>query len=123
MLSLLQLDDFPRRFVATVDNLGRSMAPLRLWPVNPMPGRLKVAERGGRMLLDADNGLRYTPLVLMLEAVPAERLAALYRRMYPLLQQAYADIGYRSNASMTGWSRWWTCCWPPPPSTDRSRCS
>ena len=37
-LSLLQLDDFPRRFVATVDNLGGARAPARLWPVVPAAG-------------------------------------------------------------------------------------
>src|SRR5262245_9124317 len=46
VLSFLQVDGFPRRLVATVDNLGRSHAPQMAWPVNPMPGKFSVDQRG-----------------------------------------------------------------------------
>ncbi len=36
-LTYLQLDDFQRRFVATVDNLDRAHAAASLWPINPAP--------------------------------------------------------------------------------------
>src|SRR5688572_9284939 len=38
-LSMFHLDDFPRRFAATVDNLGRSSAPANVWPVVPTAGQ------------------------------------------------------------------------------------
>jgi hypothetical protein len=94
VLGLLQIDDFPRRFVATVDNLGRSHAPASLWPVNPAPERFMIEERDGRRFIAADNGLRYTPLVLLAETVEIRQASDLYVRLYPLLQQAYADLGY-----------------------------
>jgi hypothetical protein len=93
-LSLLQLDDFPRRFVATVDNLGRSHAPSVLWPVQPSAGRFLVIENRGRTVISPDNGLRYTPLVLLVEHLDTRRAVSLYLRMLPLLQQTYADLGY-----------------------------
>jgi hypothetical protein len=93
-LSLLQLDDFPRRFVATVDNLGRSHAPSMLWPVQPSSGRFAVIERQGRTVVSPDNGLRYTPLVLLVEHMDTRRAVSLYGRLLPLLQQAYVDLGY-----------------------------
>jgi hypothetical protein len=93
-LSMFQPQDFPRRFVATVDNLGRSHAPAALWPVNPAAGRLVVENRDGAVAISADNGLRYTPYVLLLENVDMRQAFALYRRLYPSLQQAYEDIGY-----------------------------
>jgi len=37
--SMFLVDDFARRLVATVDNLGRSSASSRLWPVVPAAGR------------------------------------------------------------------------------------
>src|SRR5258705_422194 len=40
--SFLQMDGFVRRAVATVDNLTRSQAPARLWPVHPAPQRFTV---------------------------------------------------------------------------------
>ena len=94
VLSLLQTHDFPRRFVATVDNLGRSHASARLWPVNPAAGRFMVERRGDTDLISADNGLRYTPYLLLLETVDMRQLAAAYVRLYPLFQQAYVDLGF-----------------------------
>lgn len=92
--ALLQTEEFPRRFVATVDNLGRSHAPPLLWPVNPTEGRFMTEERDGTTLVSADNSQRYTAFVLMIETVNIERAVQLYRGMYPLLQQAYGDIGF-----------------------------
>ena len=47
-MAQLRINDFARRFVATVDNLGREQAPARLWPVNPAAGRFgtRVATDG-----------------------------------------------------------------------------
>jgi len=92
--SLFQLQDFARRFVATVDNLGRSQAPSGLWPVNPVGGRFIVERRGDALVLGADNAQRYTPYVLLLENADMSALAAAYTRLYPSLQQAYQELGY-----------------------------
>jgi len=92
--SMFQLQDFARRFVATVDNLGRAQAPSGLWPVNPAAGRFTVERRGDAQVLAADNAQRYTPYVLLLENVDMTALAAAYIRLYPSLQQAYEELGY-----------------------------
>lgn len=92
--SLFRLEDFPRRLAATIDNLGRSHAPATLWPVNPVSGRFTVEERNGATFVSADNGLRHTPYVLLLETVDLRQAVALYVRMYPALQRAYEDLGY-----------------------------
>jgi hypothetical protein len=94
VLSSLQVEDFPRRVVATVDNLARSHAPPVLWPVNPAPGRFTVEERDGGAIIAADNDRRYTPFVLVVESVDVPRAVDLYGRMYPLLQRAYEELGY-----------------------------
>ena len=92
--SFLLVDDFVHRFVATVDNLGRSYAPASLWPVNPTPGHFKVEVHNGNNVISADNSLRYTALVLLAESVDTQKAVDLYIRMYPLLQHAYQDLGY-----------------------------
>lgn len=91
---LLIDDDFVRRVVVTVDNLGRDHAPARLWPARPTPGRFQVVERDGRLQADLDNGARYTPLVLLTERIDMGAVVDLYGRMLPLLQQAYEELGY-----------------------------
>lgn len=93
-LSMFHLDDFPRRFAATVDNLGRSSAPAAIWPVVSPSGRFLVERSGDGEVIAADNSLRYAPFVLMVESVDAAHAVAAYRRLYPLLQQAYEDLGY-----------------------------
>ena len=93
--SFLQVDDFPRRFVATVDNLGRGHAPPILWPVTPTPDRFLVQQgEGGATVIDADNAARYTPFVLLAETVDVGRAVDLYVRMYPLLQRTYQQLGF-----------------------------
>lgn len=90
----LQTADFPRRVVATVDNLGRSHAPPSSWPVNPTAGRFLIDERDGRTVINSGNAERYVPLVRLIEAVDIKQLAKIYTMAYPMLQQAYEDIGY-----------------------------
>lgn len=90
----LLLDDFARRFVATLDNLGRSQAPSMLWPIHPVAGRVAVIEHGGRTVIDADNALRYTPFVHWIEEVDSAAAVELYVRLLPLLQQAYEELGF-----------------------------
>jgi hypothetical protein len=92
--SFLQTADFPRRFVATVDNLGREYAPPSAWPVQPTPGRFAVEETPAGPVLAADNAARYTPFVLLAGTLDVPRAVRLYGRMYPLLQQAYRQLGF-----------------------------
>jgi len=92
--TFFQLDDFPRRFVATVDNLGHAHAPPMAWPIHPTPDRFTVEQREGGTVMAAGNSLRYTPLVLLAERISATHTVDLYLRLYPLLQQAYEDLGY-----------------------------
>ena len=44
--TFLQTERFVRRVVATVDNLPRSLAPPRMWPVHTTPGRFTVEAVG-----------------------------------------------------------------------------
>jgi hypothetical protein len=93
VLALFQLDDFPRLAVATVDNLGRSAAPARLWPLNPAGGRFTVIKQGDVETISSYNDLRYTPYVVLLERVDLGQVVALYRRFYAQFQQAYEELG------------------------------
>lgn len=94
MSTIVPANDFPHRFVATVDNLGRSTAPPSHWPINPVSDRFMVLERDGRAFIHPDNDFRYTALVLLAEQVNVKGAVDLYLRMLPLLQAAYEDIGF-----------------------------
>lgn len=92
--TFLQVDDFPRRFVATVDSLAREHSPVTVWPVLPTPGRFLVEERAEGTVIAPENAARYTPFVLLVGTIDVPAAARLYRRMYPLLQQAYRALGF-----------------------------
>lgn len=94
VMAFLNADGFVRRAVVTVDNLARPHAASRLWPVQPTPGRLQLLLAGDAELIAADNARRYEPFVAFVASVEPARAAALYRRLYPLFRQAYAELGY-----------------------------
>jgi len=92
--SMFLVDDFARRFVATIDNLGRSSASSRLWPVVPAAGRFSVADAEGGAAIGTANAARYEPFVRLLEHVDLRRAASAYVQLYPSLQRAYEELGY-----------------------------
>jgi hypothetical protein len=83
-----------RRVVATVDNLPRPKAPVRMWPVKPTPGSFGTAGAGEAVRIDPANYRRYEPFVRFAESVDTGQAVALYVRFYPLFQQAYKELGY-----------------------------
>ena len=95
LLTFWQPSGFVRHVVATVDNLGRDHAPSLAWPVQPTPGRFTaLTDTQGTDTIHPDNRQRYVPLVNMVEAVDTGKAVALYRRLYPLFQQAYEELGF-----------------------------
>jgi hypothetical protein len=82
-----------RHVVVTVDNLPRKKTAVQLWPVKPVGGELAVAP-GGEPTLSADNAARYEPFIKIVKNSDPAQLASVYRRYYPLFQEAYVDLGY-----------------------------
>jgi hypothetical protein len=93
-MAFLMLDGFARRFVTTVDNLAHDHASPLLWPVNTTPGRFETEARADGTVISAKNAARYTAFVRFATSVDTGRAVGLYRRLYPLLQQAYEELGY-----------------------------
>jgi hypothetical protein len=89
----VSFDGFARRFVTTVDNLGKEQASPQMWPVHPTPGAFEAEVRNEGTVPSARNAARYTAFVQFVELVDARKAAAVYRRLYPLFQQAYEDLG------------------------------
>jgi hypothetical protein len=94
VLSHLNVSDYVRRFVATVDSLPSPKASVRLWPVNPTADRFAVSPKEEGALVDPANARRYDPFVSMVAGADTGQFVAMYVRLYPLFQQAYADLGH-----------------------------
>lgn len=97
VLKFLETTDFPRRAVATLDNLGREHAPVTAWPVQPAPARFLTEGEGESQVIAARNAARYAPFVAFVDSIDAAQAVDLYRRMYPVLQQAYRDQGFANR--------------------------
>jgi hypothetical protein len=84
------------KFATTVDNLSRSRVAEKVRPLRRVSGLFLVEahEDGESYLINPDNHRRYDLLVNLATSVSADRIAATYRRFYPLLQEAYVNLGY-----------------------------
>jgi hypothetical protein len=82
--------------VATLDNLTRGRVAEKIRPLGRLPGNFVVSAAGenGPFYLSPDNYTRYDTLVNMLAGADLDELVATYRRFYPLLQEAFAQLGY-----------------------------
>jgi hypothetical protein len=94
---LFIVKDMINRFVVTIDNLPRAKLPLRLLPTLPVPGKFMAIEKGvGQAEINPANYRRYAGYVKFFADMDSEKVAAVYFHFYPLIQQAYQDLGYKS---------------------------
>ncbi len=94
VLSFLAIDGFARGLVATVNNLGTDNAAAGMWPVRRTAGVIDTETRTGSSVIGPGNAARYAPFVRFVEGIDTDRAVALYTRVYPLLQDAYEDLGF-----------------------------
>ena len=93
-LAYFHSDRMIRRFVATIDNLPRQEAPARMMPVKPVGGPFLVERNAAQMTIDPANDGRYARYLEIMAAVDVKRLVDMYIGFYPVLQQAYRELGY-----------------------------
>jgi len=84
------------KFVTTMDNLTRSHISNRIRPIGPARGRFEVdvVDRDQEYILSERNYGRYDYLVDMFTHADLDALFEIYRRFYPLLQDAFTGLGY-----------------------------
>jgi hypothetical protein len=90
----LNSDDIIRKLVVTIDNLARPTLPLDKRVVAATPGIFVVAGPEDARYLSEENYARYTPFLTVLSTADARTIVAVYRRYYPLMQEAYLELGY-----------------------------
>lgn len=83
-----------RKFVVVVDNLPNRRVPVEQLPLRPPAGQFKTMTLADRVYLDPRNFVRYDRYIEFLEGLDVTALVTLYRRYYPLFQQAYEELGY-----------------------------
>ena len=84
------------RVVATVDNLPRTHVAERIRPLGRLDDAFVVdgQDASGEFFIDTANYQRYDALVDMAMSADLDAMIELYRRYYPLFQDAYVGLGY-----------------------------
>ncbi len=87
-------DELVRGFVAMVENLAAGKSPAThvpyLRPTQPFTAR----ESGGGAVVDEAAYARYDLLAAVVDSLDVGGTAELYRRMTPLLDEAYRELGF-----------------------------
>lgn len=94
LAEFINMQDYVRRLVITVDNLPRELVPSQMSMVQRIPGLLEVEEAGDVITLSPRNYARYDAFVSFAQSLDPRLLVSLYLRFYPLLDQTYKQIGH-----------------------------
>lgn len=95
LASLFVAEDMIRRFVVNVDNIAQGTLPKSQPLFQPMTVKFATlpSDTGG-VQLDPANFERYEPYLQLLESVSVTEVKRLFEYYYPLMQQAYSELGY-----------------------------
>ena len=93
LAGLFVTTDMLRNFTVQVDNIAQGQLAAGHALLQPMEQKFSAADPAN-MQLDASSFARFDPYVQLLESVPPDQMIALFNRYEPLLQQAYAELGY-----------------------------
>lgn len=95
-LEWLVSDQLLRRFVTLVTNLAIGKVDHKSGPFLPIKGRFAVSSNVP-LTMTTDSQTRYNLYVEAITALDPQQCAALYRRYYPLLNNAYQELGEKNN--------------------------
>ncbi len=95
-LTLLAKDQLLRRFVTFVNGLAAGKVDHKTGLLTPLKGRFAVSSNMP-LTETADSHARYNLYVELITALDPQQCADLYRRYYPLLSNAYAELGEKGN--------------------------
>lgn len=95
LLNLVTSEEVLRRFVVFVDNVAEGNLPQLDYPIRRLQQNVAVREVDTNLYeMQTVSYQRYTALIDGLAAVDPDVAVPLYRLVKPLLQEAYAEIGY-----------------------------
>lgn len=87
-------DHLAQRITSQVAGLRRGAFAPETLLLEPPPGDFRVERRNGRLYPSADNYRRYDALIALVLGVDVTAVAEFFHRYRPLLEAAYAQLGY-----------------------------
>lgn len=90
----LRSSDLLRRSAAYTDGLSRGVLLSKIFPLSPPKGSFVTHHQDGNIYLNAGNYSRYNKTVDALVNLDISSIANLFHYFRPLLEQAFAEMGY-----------------------------
>ena len=87
------IDHLIRRFVTLVDNISRGKVPRKQMAFFTPKGSFQVMKSKGMLIIDPKSYQRYDVYADFLSSIDSARAADLYRRLEPIINQAYQELG------------------------------
>lgn len=92
--SLFVSEEMIRRFVVQIDNIAQGRLVPEQALFQGLTQDFKAKKNGQQYQLDIANYQRYQRYLDLLESAPQAEVVALFNQLYPLMQQAYLELGY-----------------------------
>ncbi|MGH9161274.1 MAG: DUF3014 domain-containing protein [Vicinamibacteraceae bacterium] len=97
LAALLTSDDLVRRFVVSIDNIARGVAPTNQARAVAPKGDFSVQASGKQTTIDPRSYERYNGIAATVASLDADGLARLYTTLKPRLDEAYRELGGPSD--------------------------
>jgi hypothetical protein len=94
LASLFVSEEMIRRFVVQVDNIAQGRLVPEQSLFKGLTQDFKAKQSGQQYQLDIANYQRYQRYLDLLESAPKAEVVGLFNQIYPLMQQAYLELGY-----------------------------
>lgn len=96
-VAVLGNSNLVERGAAAIDSVRRGLVPDKLLNLPKPKGPFKVRSVDGVTLIDPESYRRYDGMVTSLVDTPVEPAVNAFRQFRPLLEQAYASLGYAAD--------------------------
>lgn len=94
LVTWMASDNLARSFVVAVDKVAIGSSPARELKALAPTGKLQVLGSGRTLRIDPQSYERYNTVANVIDAVDTEGAGRAYRRLRPLLQEAFDELGY-----------------------------
>ena len=91
----LKPDDLIRRSASFMDGLSRGYVSEKIFPLGSPEGNFTTHRQDNVIWLNAGNYERYNSVIRILLSIDMPMMAQFFHRVRPLLETAFAELGYR----------------------------
>jgi len=93
-LQWMTTDEALRKFVVVIDNIAAGKVAHKYIAIPKPVQKFKVEEKGEKEYFQPASYARYNQYIEIFDSIDVDLMASTYHQFLPLLEQAYAELGY-----------------------------